>query len=719
MRRKKINVNKIRPSYGLLLFVVLLFFVFGFRIVYLCTVDYKVDNGTITTFIESRNTKEEIILPTRGSIIDANGNVLAEDVASYTVIAYLDERRSEGSKEPLHVLDVTATAERLSPYLNMEVEVLKNLLSKDAYQVELGPGGRNLSQIQMEEIKTLNLPGIDFIASTKRYYPNGDFASYAIGFTLNETDEDDNVWKVGKLGIEQSFNEDLKGTSGYIRYEKDRSGYKIANGREYIQEADDGDDVYLTIDSNIQLFTENAVKKMASDSEAEWGIMVVADADTGAILSYATTPSFDPNVRNVTNYMDLMTRDPYEPGSTMKIFSYLCAIENGSYVGENTYESGNVVFEAKDGSKTIIRDWNKKGWGNITYDYGFAMSSNVGAVGLLRSEMLDKKTLKSCYNSYGFGSKTGFEFVNEEAGQIKLSNDVDAASSTFGQAITITPIQMIQALTMISNDGKLLKPYLVSKIVDTDTDELSYEATTEVVDVVARGDSITKIKELMKSVVCNDSKKCTGSAYYMEDYPLMGKTGTAQIYDRSTGTYMVGKSDYVYSFAGLYPTDDPEIIIYTALKRPKDETNYVSVAVKDVVVNTSKYLNIVVDNYSTDSYKLGSYINHETSLIKSELEKNKMKVYVLGNGNKIINQYPAKGSNMYSNSVVVLLTDTYNKVMPNLVGLSYKDAVNILKLMGVKYSLDGNGYVVSQSILEGIVVDDDMTAELKFNNGYS
>ena len=718
MRRKKINVNKIRPSYGMLLFIVSLFIVFAGRIVYLCTTDYQVGESTITAFIETRNTKEELILPKRGSIIDSNGNVLAEDVASYTVIAYLDERRSEGSKDPLHVVDVDATAEKLAPYLDMDVTVLKVLLTKDVYQVELGPGGRNLSQIQMEEIKSLNLPGIDFIASTKRYYPNGDFASYIVGYTLNENDEEGNIWKVGKLGIEDSFDEDLRGTTGYITYEKDRNGYKIANGREYIEDADDGDDVYLTLDSNIQLFTENAVKEMTETSEAEWGLMVMADADTGAILSYATSPSFDPNVRNITNYIDLMTGTTYEPGSTMKIFSYLCAINSGNYVGENTYESGSIVFEANDGSKTTIRDWNKKGWGNITYDYGFALSSNVGAAGLLRSEMIDKKALKACYNSYGFGIKTGFPLNGEATGQIKFKYDIDAASATFGQAITITPIQMIQAMTIISNDGKMLKPYLVSKIVDTDTEELSYEATTEVVDVVADPKSITKIKELMKSVVCNDNSMCTGSAYYMEDYPIMGKTGTAQIYDSSTGTYMTGGSDYIYSFAGLYPADNPEIIIYSALKRPKDETNYVAKAVKDVVVKTSKYLNIIVDNYDTVNYKLGSYINKETELVKSELANNGMKVYVLGNGEKVVEQYPSENSNMYKGSVVAILTDNYDKSIPNLVGVSYKDAVNILKLMGVNYKLNGNGYVISQSIPEETIISNDIVLELELSNGY-
>ena len=713
MKKKKISIEKIRANYILFPCVLLLFSTLIARVIYLCTSDYKVGKETITSFIKNRNTEEETILPKRGSIYDANGNVLAEDVASYSVIAYLDEKRSENSKVPLHVTDPDTTAEKLAPYINMDVEALKIILKKKAYQVELGPGSRNLSQIQMETIKNLNLPGIDFIASTKRYYPSGDFASYAVGYTVNEEDKDGNIWKVGQLGIEEYFNENLSGRSGYVTYEHDRNGYKIANGREYIEDADDGDNVYLTIDSGIQLFTETAVKKMVSDSKGEWGLMITADASTGAILSYATAPSFDPNKKDITNYVDLMTRTPYEPGSTMKIFSYLCAIDNGKYNGQATYDSGTITYTAKDGKKTTVHDWNKVGWGKITYDYGFAMSSNVGAASLLETEMIDKKTLKNCYNNYGFGKVTGFTLNNEATGRIKFNYDIDAASATFGQAITITPIQMIQALTTISNNGKLLRPYIVSKIQDPDTKETNYEATTEVIDVVANSESISKIKELMKSVVCNDKEKCTGNAYYLENYPIMGKTGTAQIYDEKTGTYMKGESDYVYSFAGLYPADAPKIIIYTVLKKPKDTTNYVAEAVKNVVVNTSKYLNIVVDNNKATTYKIKSYISKTTNDIKSELEENKMKVFILGTGEKIINQYPEKDNNLYPGSVVALLTDNYDKKIPNLTGLSYKDAINILKLMGVRYETEGKGYVKSQSIKEGSIVTEEMTVTLK------
>ena len=714
MKKKKANnIDKIRPNYILLPCIFLLFCLLIARVFYLCTIDYNVGKVTISEFIKSRNTEEETILPKRGSILDTHGNVLAEDVASYTIIAYLDKRRSENSKVPLHVVDPDATAAALAPLINTDVKLLQNLLKKEAYQVELGPGGRNLSQIQMEAIKNLNLPGIDFIASTKRYYPSGNFASYAIGYTVNEDDKEGNTWKVGQLGIEEYFNENLTGHSGYVTYEHDRNGYKIANGREYKEEADDGDDVYLTIDSNIQLFTENAIKKMMDDSKGEWGLMIIADASTGAILSYSTSPSFDPNKKDITNYMDLMTGTSYEPGSTMKIFSYLCAIDHGNYNGNSTYDSGTITYEDKAGRKTIIHDWNKIGWGRITYDYGFAMSSNVGAANLLETNVIDKKTLKDCYNNYGFGKTTGFTLNRESTGRIKFNYDIDAASATFGQAVTITPIQMIQALTAISNNGKLLKPYIVSKIVDTDTKEINYETTTEVIDVVAKSESIAKIKELMKSVVCEDKEKCTGNAYYLKDYPIMGKTGTAQIYDEKTGTYMKGESDYVYSFAGLYPTENPQIIIYTVLKKPKDTTNYIAPAVKDIVINTSKYLNIIVDNNKAETHKLESYINKETKTIKTELEESKMKVFILGTGEKIINQYPEKGNTLYPGSVVVLLTDTYDKKIPNLTGLSYKDAINILKLMGVKYTTEGKGYVTSQSIAPDSIVTDEMTVELK------
>ena len=716
MKKEKIKSNII--IYKWLYVLIFLFFViFAFRLSYLCLVDYKVGDSTITAFINNRNTIEEVIYPTRGDILDKNGNVLAQSVSSYTVIAYLSETRSEGSEDPLHVVDKKATAEALSPLINMSVEDIMKLLEKDAYQVELGPGGRNLSQIQMEKIKELNLPGIDFISDTKRYYPNGDFASYMLGYTKTK-EENGNNTIVGELGIEEYYNETLTGSTGFITYEKDRYGYKIANGREYIEPADDGDDIYLTVDSNIELFIENAVKKMSEDSEAEWTLMVVADAKSGAILGYSSTPSFDPNIRNMTSYIDPIVGNAYEPGSTMKIFSYMCAIESGNYKGDDKYMSGSKTYESEiTGEKVTINDWKKEGWGEITYDQGFALSSNIAVANLVETA-IGKTELSACYNNYGFGKTTGFTLKRESKGSIDFNYQIEVATAGYGQGITTTPIQHIQALTAIANNGVMLKPYIVSKIVDSNTGDVNFEGKRTEIKQIASEETINKIKELMASVVTPNSETSTGYAYYMEDYNIIGKTGTAQIFDYEKGEYLKGQSDYIYSFSGLYPGDDPEIIIYTAVKKPKDSNNYIAPAVKEVIQNISNYLNIKEDKVINTSYKIESYINKDTTSVMDNLKDTGINLIVIGDGNKIVSQYPNSNTDLTKGDNLILLTNNYDKKMLNLIGLSFKEVKIILDYMDINYTIEGNGYVYEQSVSEGTVLNPDDVITIKLNEKY-
>ncbi len=716
MKKEKIKSNII--IYKWLYVLIFLFFViFAFRLSYLCLVDYKVGDSTITSFINNRNTIEEVIYPTRGDILDKNGNVLAQSVSSYTVIAYLSETRSEGSEEPLHVVDKKATAEALSSLINMSVEDIMKLLEKDAYQVELGPGGRNLSQIQMEKIKELNLPGIDFISDTKRYYPNGDFASYMLGYT--KTKEEDGVSTiVGELGIEEYYNETLTGSTGFITYEKDRYGYKIANGREYIEPADDGDDIYLTVDNNIELFIENAVKKMSADSEAEWTLMVVADAKTGAILGYSSTPSFDPNIRNMTSYIDPIVGNAYEPGSTMKIFSYMCAIESGNYKGDDKYMSGSKTYESEiTGEKVTINDWKKEGWGEITYDQGFALSSNIAVANLVETA-IGKSELSACYSNYGFGKTTGFTLKRESKGSIDFNYQIEVATAGYGQGITTTPIQHIQALTAIANNGVMLKPYIVSKIVDSNTGDINFEGKRTEIKQITSEETINKIKELMASVVTPNSETSTGYAYYMEDYNIIGKTGTAQIFDYEKGEYLKGESDYIYSFSGLYPGDDPEIIIYTAIKKPKDSNNYIAPAVKEVIQNISNYLNIKEGKVINTSYKIESYINKDTTSVVDNLKDTGINLIVIGDGNKIVSQYPNSNTDLTKGDNLILLTNNYDKKMLNLIGLSSKEVKIILDYMDINYTIEGNGYVYEQSVPEGTVLNPDDVITIKLKEKY-
>ena len=394
-------------------------------------------------FATSRNTVSRTLRASRGSIFDSSGNPLAITVTSYTVIAYLAESRTTNPSKPKHVVDVEYTASMLSPILNMTEERLIELLSRNAYQVELGPGGRGITEIKKQQIQDLELPGIGFIEDQKRYYPNGDFASYIIGYAKKHDDGE----IVGELGIESKYNDLLKGTDGYLKYQRNNYGYKIPDTPEERIEAIQGSDIYLTIDSGVQRFLEDALKTATETYPSDWMLLTVMDAKTGKILGSATTPSYNPNILNITNYENPLVTYSYEPGSTMKIYAYMCAIDKGTYDGESTYQSGTIT----SGSTTIY-DWNRVGWGRISFDLGFEYSSNVAASHLVKDKIISKDELKECYLKYGFGEKTEIELSREVAGKIDFNYETEVFSATYGQGILTTPVQHLQALTIIANN---------------------------------------------------------------------------------------------------------------------------------------------------------------------------------------------------------------------------------------------------------------------------
>lgn len=717
MKKVKDNGERFKVSKSVIIVTFFLFLVLIGRLCYLCLVDYEVGNISITAFIKNRNTKEEVIMPKRGTIYDVNGNILASDVVSYTLLAYLSDTRVDANGNKNYVEDIEDTSNKLASVLGTEASQIKEILEKgienNKYQVEFGTIGKGLTELVKEDINKLKLQGIDFIKDIKRYYPNGDFASYMIGYTVTKDDEAHNKWITGEMGIEEYFDEQLKGSTGYIAYEKDKYGYKIANGREYIEPADNGNDVYLTIDDNIQLFVDNAVSDAQKNSKAEWVLMAVMDAKSGAILAYSGTPSFDPNIRNMTSYIDPLATLTYEPGSTMKIFSYMCAIDSGKYDGSSTYESGTKTYTSEiDDSTVTISDWNKKGWGTISYDKGFALSSNIAVANMVES-VINKEELRACYEKYGFGSTTGFTLNREEKGSIDYKYQIEAATAGYGQGITTTAIQHLQALSIIANDGEMIKPYIVAKIVDTDTGKIVFEGKRESLGNKVSRETTIKMKELMASVINGDNTNSTGYAYYMDDYSLIGKTGTAQIYDYTKGKYMTGVSDYVYSFSGMFPQDDPEIIIYAAVKRPKDTTNYVAPMIKEVEQNITKYLNIESSSNIKKEYKVESFYNKKVQDVKKVLSDKKIRVLVIGNGDKVIEQYPSIDSVIYEDDLVILKTNKFDNKMIDLNGYSKKEVINILNFIDVEYILEGNGYVYEQSVLPGNDITDKITIKLK------
>ena len=452
---KKKRKNNIRYSKLVILGSLLLFCLMIGRIIQL-GMSSEIDGVNLKELASNRTTRTETISAMRGSIYSVNGDVLAQNVASYKLIAYLDPKRTTNKKKPQHVVDKEETATKLAPIIGMEKDdVLKYLSKENVYQTEFGTKGKDLNELTKKKIEDLNLPGLDFIESFKRYYPKGNFASYTIGYT--KTDEKSNI--TGELGVEKQYDKLLKGEDGHLTYQKDLKGYKIADTPVVRKDAIQGKDIYLTIDSNIQFFIEQAINNSHKGYNWEWFHITILDAKTGAVLGTSSSPSFDPNKRDLVNYLDMMISSPYEPGSTMKTFTYMAAMENGVYNGSETYRSG--VYTTSDG--TEIGDWDRGGWGVISFDKGYAMSSNVGVINLINRHM-SSLMLKQYFKKLGFGKKTGIELPNEMKGKLDFKYETEIYNAGFGQGITTTPIQNVKALTPLTNDGVLLEPYVISKL---------------------------------------------------------------------------------------------------------------------------------------------------------------------------------------------------------------------------------------------------------------
>lgn len=693
--------NNIKYSKGGIIISLLLFVTMIARLTQLALFR-EIDGVNLKELASKRTTKTETITARRGNIYSNDGDILAQNVASYKIIAYLDAKRTTNKDNPQHVVDKEKTAKELAPILGIEEEeILKYLNKENVYQTEFGTKGKNLTELTKQKIELLNLPGIDFIESYKRYYPKGDFASYTLGYAKSNYNEETSEEEiVGEMGIEKQYNNLLRGEDGYIKYQKDLRGYQIANTDVWTKEAVQGKDVYLTIESNVQFFIEQALNNADIDYDFEWFTITILDAKTGAVLGTAASPSFDPNTRNITNYLDMLVAAPYEPGSTMKTFTYMAAMENGVYDGNETYKSG--VYYTTDG--TEIGDWNRAGWGMLTYDKGYAMSSNVAIINLINNKM-DSMMLRQYFKRLGFGKKTGISLPNESAGKIDFKYETEIFNAGFGQGITTTPVQNVQAMTPLTNDGMLLKPYIVSKIVDPTTGEVILENTRKETERVASTTTVQKMLQLMDD--CVNGAGNTGSGYRIESGELIGKTGTAQIANENGGGYLNGKGDVISSFAGIYPKNDPKYIIYASVKRPTNGSQKpISNAIKEIVANLSKYYGTEDNQTNTtiNEYKLSNYINKKVTNITSQLTKDGINYSIIGSGDKIIKQYPESNDTITSKDTVYLITNDSNITVPNVLGLSSKVAKSLLEKLGINVVLDGVGYVVEQSSPENTAI---------------
>lgn len=701
MESKKKNVKVTNRT---LLIALLFFAILLIRIAYLA-ISPKIDNVDLQKFASKRTIAKKTIKSSRGTIFDSKGNVLAQDVSSYTLIAYLDPKRTTDPKKPEHVVDKENTAVILSAILDIdENTILKYLNKEGVYQTEFGSKAKGLNEITKDKILKAKLPGISFIETTKRYYPYGDFASYLVGYAKENSESK----LIGELGVEKNYNEDLTGVDGFTMYQKDLKGYKIAGTKEQTINEKNGNDIYLTIDNNVQFFVEQAIDKYSNYAYEDLSI-VIANAKSGKILAYANNPSFNPNIRNLKNYMDEISSVAFEPGSTMKIFTYMAALESGVYNGSEKYKSGQFV--TKD--KTVISDWNDVGWGNISYDQGFVYSSNTAVVNLM-DKYLDPSFFKNYLLKLGFGSKTGIGGTLESKGKIDFKYETEILNASFGQGITTTPIQYIKALTAVANNGVLIEPYIVDKIVDSNGKTI-FASKRKELGTVASVETIEYLKKLMYRTINEDD--AAGVNYRIKGFDLIGKTGTAQIASTNGKGYLTGAYNLNRSVALLFPKENPEIIIYGVVKKG-GSTQALSNVVKEIVTNISKYYNIYDDNEDAKNEvcKIDNYINKDVKVVKENLNKYNINPIILGSGNKIIDYYPKSG-NVTSDDKVFLVTNSEIK-MPNIIGYSKNDLITLLNILKIEYTISGNGYVISQSIKEGTILNKESILDVKLNLMY-
>lgn len=366
----------------------LFFFVILGRMAYI-QITGKADGEVLATKATEQHEKKRTIEASRGSILDRNGKVIAEDTATYKLIAVLDEKMTTDKKHPQHVQNKEKTAEELSKVIDLDkAEILDILNKKGAKQVEFGSAGRDITYSQKQKIEKLKLPGISFLRDTKRYYPNGIFASNLIGYA--EVDQKTNEI-TGAMGLEKVLDQYLKERDGYVTYESDKSGWELPNSKNKITAPKNGDNVYLTIDQKIQTFLEDSMTKVAEKYKPKKVMAAVVDPKTGKVLAMGQRPSFDPNTRDVTNYYNDLISYAYEPGSTMKIFTLAAAIQENVYNGNEKYKSGTY----KVGGEPVKDHNDGVGWGPTTYHDGVVRSSNVAF-----AKLVNEKLGYSRFNEY-------------------------------------------------------------------------------------------------------------------------------------------------------------------------------------------------------------------------------------------------------------------------------------------------------------------------------
>lgn len=679
----------------------------------------EVANVSLKAWADEKREVSHPLYAERGKILDNTGVTLAYDRPVFNVYAIIDESYSPKGGVPRHVTDAAETAKKLAPLLNTDVKKIEKTLidgiEKGLFQVEFGQPGRNISQKIKNEIDEEKIPGIYFAENSKRYYPNGEFASHVLGFARKDADDSPIH---GVTGIEEYKNELLTGTDGHISFHRDKFGQKLLNSKEVVNEPEDGKDIHLTIDPKIQTVLEDVLNQVVESNNPERITAVVMNPKTGKIVAMSNRPSYNPNEpKNVKNWYNDIVSTPVEPGSTVKMFTWAAAIDSGNYNKNDTYLSGRYKMNPQI---QPINDHKREGWGRITFDEGFKRSSNVAAARLVWEKM-GPETYHKYLEAFEFDKKSGIDLPNEVAGKIQYSYPRDKVTTAFGQSSTMNIMQQLKAATAIANKGKMMKPYVIEEVTDSKTNKKLEEKEPEVISKPIKEETAEEVLDLLASVV-ND-KGGTGGKFKMDDYVVAGKTGTAQIPDTKKGGYLQGKEDYIFSFLGMVPRKSPELIMHVSVTKPRfneGETgsDITSFIFKHVMENSLKYLNTEPDKKGAEvsvvePILMPKVAGLDVEKAKEVLEEKGLDYVIIGDGKKVDETNHTHNKKILDGNQVILLTD--KPKMPQLKGWSKRDVYSFSELLELELTSTGEGFVESQSIKKDTVLKKGAKLEVKFS----
>lgn len=663
-----------------------------------------VKNHDLQSAAQQRYTQSQFVRARRGKITDAQGNILAEDSNTYTIYAVLDHQQKDKDGKPKYVADKHKTAKILSGYLGMSEKKIYKALNpskKDIFQVQFGPNGSNLSVNKMEEIKSRKLPGIKFIKNPARQYPEGDFARQLIGLAGPVTNKKTKqVTLVGRLGLEKDLNKLLSGRNGIKKSSTDLYGTQLGKGKT--SAVKNGDNVKTTLNDKIQRQLENGVENVNEQAKPSAMSAVVMEAKTGKIIAATQRPNLKSKKPVWTN---ALTQDTYEPGSTMKVIALSAAIDSGNFNPDATYHSGTWQL---GGGK--VTDWDQAGWGDITYREAFYRSSNVGFAHI--EQNMGARTWKSYLDRFGFFKPVHVYGMSDEfSGYSSFKGALQQSNTAFGQGLTVNTMQLMQAFSAVANDGKMMRPYWIDKVT-TPSGKTVKKLKPDVVGHPISKNTAKQVRKLMEGVIYD--KKGTGQVYQVDGVKLAGKTGTAQI--GGAHGYEQGSSNYIYSFVGMFPANNPRYVIYLTMKQP---TALHDVPEKAMATITSAIIKSLMDNHQSTPQKndgvseVPSVKGMNKNKAQDKLSKLHLQVTVLGSGNKVTSQSLAAGSSIVYNNRIILLTSGQVK-MPDITNWSQADVNRLAQMLGLHLRSSGSGYVKEQSIKKDAVVKNGQTLEVKF-----